>query len=267
MEHGDLSAPNFDLRNAYSHIVHAAGLAHVVPKTSGEKEQFFKINVEGTRKLLKALENKVPQAFVFISTVAVYGVEVGSEIDETAPRLAVDAYGESKRIAEEEIAEWCSKRGVLCSTLRLPLIVGANAPGNLGAMVTAIKRGRYLRIGSGGARRSMVRAADIAEALPKIAETGGTFNLTDGQHPSFAELDEAICKALNRPSPKVLPLPLARLGGFCGDVFETVTRKRFPLNSRVVTKMTSSLTFSDSKARTAFGWNPKKVLDHPEELV
>lgn len=266
-EMGDFLQGEIQLKGSYANVVHAAGLAHIVPKTESEKAAFYRVNVDGTRSLLKALEAHCPEAFIHISTVAVYGVEGGIGLDEKAPLLATDPYGESKRLAEQEVIAWCEKRNVKCSVLRLPLIVGAQAPGNLGAMVSAIRRGRYLRIGSGAARRSMVRALDIAKALPVIAKSGSIYNLTDGRHPSFAELEEAICTALNRPLPRVLPTSLAKLGGIAGDLIEKLIGRKFPLNSRVVSKMTSTLTFSDEKARNAFGWNPDPVLSHPGELV
>lgn len=266
-EIGDLAGGRIELRKTYTSVVHAGGLAHKVPKTPEEKTAFFQVNLEGTRKLLTALEANPPKAFVFVSTVAVYGVEQGTQLDESAPLQATDPYGESKRLAEEEVSAWCQKRGVFCSILRLPLLTGRLAPGNLGAMVAAIKRGRYLRIGGGQARRSMVRAWDIANALPVIAKSEGIFNLTDGCHPSFAELEATICKATNRPLPKNLPLALAKAGGIAGDIIEKLAGRRFPLTSRVVTKMTSTLTFSDAKARAAFGWSPEPVLSHPEELL
>ena len=56
-------------------FIHAAGLAHTVPKTDEEKQRFFEVNSRGTERLLKALEDAgwKPRKFLFISTIAVYG--------------------------------------------------------------------------------------------------------------------------------------------------------------------------------------------------
>ena len=43
--------------------------------------------------------------------------------------------------------------------------------------------------------------------------------------------------------------------------FGDIAGKYAPLNSDKLNKITSTLTFDDSKARAAFGWNPTPVLE------
>ncbi|MGY0038959.1 NAD-dependent epimerase/dehydratase family protein [Pedobacter sp. NJ-S-72] len=179
-------------------VVHAAGKAHSsVPKTEAEIQEFYNVNVKGTINLLTALSNaeQLPASFVFISSVAVYGLESGENINEDAPLNAVDPYGKSKITAEELVQDWCTKNNVVCAILRLPLIAGTNPPGNLGAMINGIKKGYYLNIAGGKAKKSIVLATDVTEILLKTAEIGGIYNLTDGYDPSFAELADniAVC--------------------------------------------------------------------------
>jgi nucleoside-diphosphate-sugar epimerase len=146
---------------------------------------------------------------------------------------------------------------VICTILRLPLVVGENPPGNLGAMIRGIKKGYYFNIGGGNAQKSMVLATDVAKFILAAAETGGTYNLTDGYHPTFKELSKSISKTFGKffvPNlPKVIAQLLAKLGDLSGN--------KFPINSDKFSKITSSLTFDDTKARIAFGWNPLPVVD------
>jgi nucleoside-diphosphate-sugar epimerase len=165
----------------YDMVVHNAGKAHFVPQNEAEGKVFYDVNVGGTEKLLDAilsLKNK-PKCIVFVSTVAVYGLELGENIDETAPLLGNTPYAKSKILAEEMIQTWCANNGVNFVILRLPLVVGENAPGNLGAMEKAIRKGYYFRLGSGLARRSMVNAVDVAKLIPNLIEMNGVYNLTD----------------------------------------------------------------------------------------
>ena len=75
-----------ELRERYDIVLHAAGKAHSVPRTEAEKQVFFDVNLQGTKNLCAALERKgFPRAFIFISTVAVYGCEYGEEITEDHP--------------------------------------------------------------------------------------------------------------------------------------------------------------------------------------
>lgn len=240
---------NFDL------VIHAAGKAHSIPKTEIEKEQFFKVNVIGTQNLLKGLEKSgIPRQFVFISSVSVYGQEMGSNINENHSLDAKDPYGVSKIEAEKIISNWCTANNVKCTILRLPLLVGKNAPGNLGAMIKAIDKGYYFNIDGGKAKKSMVLAKDVAYIIANVASIGGVYNLTDGVHPSFSELSFAIAKKKSFS----LPLITAKFFGALGDILGD----KAPITSLKVKKITSDLTFDDSKARGMFKWQPESILDY-----
>jgi nucleoside-diphosphate-sugar epimerase len=242
---------------AFDFVIHAAGKAHFTPTTIREREDFFNVNVKGTANLLKGLESSgVPKSFVFISSIAVYGKENGYLIKENASLLAKDPYGISKIYAEKLVKRWCTKNNVICTILRVPLIAGANAPGNLGALVRGIQKGYYFNIAGGKARKSIVLAEDIAKIILKAGNIGGIFNLTDRYHPSFKELSFFIASQLNKKKPINLHLGLAMAIAFFGDILG----KGFPLNSAKVEKMTSTLTFDDTKAQMLLDWKPKSVL-------
>lgn len=240
-------------------IIHAAGKAHTVPKTEEEKQLFFDVNLNGTQNLLKSIEEagKLPRSFIFISSVAVYGVDAGLNIPESHPLNAKDPYGISKIQAEQLIQEWCKEKNVICSILRLPLLAGPKPPGNLGAMIKGIKKGYYFNIAGGLAKKSVVLTDDISSIIPALIEKGGVYNLTDGENPSFFELSEKISNQLQKPKPFNMPLWIAGLIAAIGDI----VGRRFPLNSSKLKKITADLTFDDTKARNVLGWKPKRVLD------
>jgi nucleoside-diphosphate-sugar epimerase len=246
--------PNFDI------IIHAAGKAHLTPINKLEYKTFYEVNVQGTQNLLNGIElsHKLPKSFVFISSVAVYGVYKGENIIETSPLLANDAYGLSKIKAEQLVLDWCQKKNVKCTIFRLPLLIGENPPGNLGTMIDGIKKGFYFNIASGKARKSMVLAEDVADILLKASEIGGIYNITDGEHPNFYELSSAIGKKYAKSRIINLPYFIARFLSLIGDFLGP----KFPFDSNKLRKITSDLTFNDTKARKLLGWNPSKVLDY-----
>lgn len=240
-------------------VIHCAGKAHSVPKTPQQKQEFFDVNVTGTQNLLKGLEQapSLPKSFVFISSVAVYGLDKGNNIHESQPLYARDPYGLSKIQAEEVVQEWCAKNNVVCTILRLPLLVGQNPPGNLGAMIKAIQNGYYMNIAGGLARKSMVMAEDVAKIILAASEIGGIYNLTDGYHPNFSELSAHIAQQLNKNKPLNIPVWMANIMAKTGDLFG----EKFPFNSYKLSKITTDLTFDDSHATKMLGWNPKLVLN------
>jgi nucleoside-diphosphate-sugar epimerase len=245
------------LNQKFELVIHAAGKAHSVPRTEAERKQFYDVNVKGTLNLLKGLEiSGVPKQFMFISSVSVYGQESGIGINEEHKLEAKDAYGLSKIEAELLVQKWCNEHNVVCTILRLPLLVGKNPPGNLGAMIKGITKGYYFNIDGGKAKKSMVLADDVAEFIPIVANIGGVYNLTDAYHPSFFELSNAIARQIKRSASMDMPLFAAKIVGFMGDFLGS----KAPINSQKLKKITSDLTFDDCKARSV-GWQPRKVLD------
>jgi nucleoside-diphosphate-sugar epimerase len=247
----------------FSTIIHASGKVHSVPKTEKEARDFFDVNVQGTRNLMLGLSQseQLPQRFIFISTVAVYGKESGADIAEDHPLLGQTPYAKSKIAAEALITEWCTAQGIILTILRLPLIVGPHPPGNLGAMITMMKRGWYVGIGSGLARKSMVLAQDVAAFIPIIEQVGGIYNLTDGSNPAMRALENALAAHLKKRIWR-LPEGLLKTMAWVGDGLG----KRSPLNSLVYKKLTATLTFSDTKARKV-GWNPRAVIHHLPDVL
>ena len=240
-------------------VLHAAGKAHVIPRTEEEKKAFYDVNLQGTKNLCKALEKSgTPQAFIFISTVAVYGCEFGSNITEEHPLNGDTPYALSKIQAEKFLTEWCNKHGVILSIIRPSLIAGPNPPGNLGAMIKGIKTGRYLSIGGGKARKSVLMVEDIAHLVPILVKKGGIYNVCDDEQPSFRQLETVICTQLGKKLPISIPFWVAKCMAIVGDCLG----KKAPINSLKLKKITESLTFSNEKAKRELGWKPTPVLEN-----
>lgn len=239
-------------------VFHAAGKAHSIPKNSAEEKIFYAINETGTKNLCYALEkNKLPNTFIFISTVAVYGVEFGECIDEGHPLNGQTPYAKSKIHAELFLEDWCEKNNVKLIVLRPSLISGQNPPGNLGDMIKGIHSGKYLNIGDGGAKKSVFYANDFAFIINNaIQMSKGTYNVCDSHHPSFFELSVKISQLLGKSKPLSIPFWIAKFLAFVGDLLGD----RAPINSLRLSKITNSLTFSNHKIKNELGWEPSDVL-------
>lgn len=246
-------------KEKYDIVLHAAGKAHVVPKTSAEEKAFYDINYQGTINLCKGLEKVgVPKSLIFISTVAVYGCEKGVLIDENHPLNGTSPYARSKIMAEEYLKEWCGKNNVVLTILRPSLLAGVNPPGNLGDMIKGIEKGFYVNIAGGKVQKSILMADDIANLLELAKDKGGIYNVCDTAQPSFGELSQLIAKQLGKYKPISIPYWLAKSLALLGDL----VGKRFPINSLRLSKLTQSLTFSNKKAIDNLNWQPLSVLNN-----
>lgn len=246
-------------------IIHVAGKAHTIPRAEQEKKLFYDVNYQGTVNLCQAIDKLEikPRAFIFISSVAVYGVDSGENINEEHPLNGTTPYAHSKILAEEYLKSWAEKHSIVLSILRLPLAAGPNPPGNLGAMIKGLDTGKYLSIGKAISRKSIVWSADIVKIIPSLVEKGGIYNITDGHHPSFGELEKHLSARLGRSRPIKVPTLVAKMIGLVGDMLGS----KFPINSNKLAKITSTLTFDDAKARRELEWHPTPVLSKVHEML
>jgi nucleoside-diphosphate-sugar epimerase len=252
-----ITVPEIDI--LFDVVLHAAGKAHSIPKTEEEKKSFFDINFQGTANLCRALEKSgVPKAFIFVSTVAVYGLEFGDNITEEHPLNGNTPYALSKIQAEEYLTDWCARNNVTLGIIRPSLIAGPNPPGNLGDMIRGIKTGKYLSIAGGKARKSVLMVEDIDRLILPLMEKGGIYNVCDDSQPTFRELENLISKQLGLKTPLSIPYWLAKSMALVGDLLG----KKAPINSLKLKKITESLTFSNEKAKRELNWQPLNVLDN-----
>jgi nucleoside-diphosphate-sugar epimerase len=256
----------FDFIN-YSHIelnsrqnidllIHCAGSVSNSSYNDSELDKNF--NIYGTSNLLKLLDNNkiLPKSIIYISSVAVYGVEKGELINEDSPLLAKEIYGLSKIKAEQIIKSWCNVNKINCIILRLPLLVGLNPSGSIAEMIKGIKFGYYFNISKVNARKSVLHVDDISKILPKLININGVYNLTDNYHPTMLEISKLISSQLKRKTPLCFPLFIIKLLAIIGDFLPM----KFPLNSKKLNKLIYTLTFDDSKAKKDFAWNPNSIL-------
>ena len=236
------------------YVIHVAGKAHAVPKTEEEKKGFFKVNYIGTKNLLHGLDTTKLQSIIFISTVAVYGKEVGELVDENSPLLGNTPYALSKIKAEQSIIDFGVTNNIKTVVLRLPLITGKNPLGNLRAIIKAIKKGYYFRIGKGQAKKSIISASDIANVIPELFDLNGVYNFTDITHPMISEIDSIIANKFNKKI-KSIPIYLIKVIAKIGDIFYF-----FPFNSSKFEKLTKNLTFSNKKLFNEIKYRPSNGL-------
>ena len=240
-------------------ILHAAGRAHIYPKTQEEIKSFYDVNLQGTINLCKALEKAgLPKSFIFISTLDVYGLTEGEGINENYPQKPTTHYAISKLQAEIFLDKWAKINNVTLGILRPALLAGPSPPGNLKAMINGIKRGYYVNICGGHTRKSLMMVQDIAYLVSKIENIGGIYNVCDNHHPSYEELSKSISTQLGK---KHLPLSIPYWMAWClskvGDIVGVL-----PIDSHRLEQLTKSNTYSNEKAKKILGWEPLDVIEN-----
>jgi D-erythronate 2-dehydrogenase len=101
---------------------------HLAAVVSGAAEADFdlgmRVNLEGTRALLERLRQCAGRPrLVFASSVAAFGGELPSELDDSTTPLPQTSYGTQKVIGEYLVADYSRKGYIDGRSLRLPTIV------------------------------------------------------------------------------------------------------------------------------------------------
>ena len=255
---GDIG-PDTDWRPALQGIgciVHLAARTHVLNERSADPLAVYRqINVEATRRLAQQAAAARVQRFVFLSSIKVNGESTGehpfSPNDAPQPQ---DAYGISKREAEDVLRQIGTETGMEIVILRPPLVYGPGVKGNFLRLLQAVAQGVPLPLASIKNRRSLVYVGNLVDAIitcmDSSAAAGKTFLVSDGEDVSTPALIRKLAAALGRP-PRLLPCPPVLL-----HFAAALLGKR-----AAAMRLTGSLAVDSSALRQELGWQPRYSLD------
>lgn len=191
-------------------VIHAAGLAHVFRDV--ETAPFAEVNEGGTDVVARAAAAAGVRHFVHVSSVSVYG---GSENGghEDAVCSPAGAYAISKAAAEERVIDAAKGSTMRVTILRLATLYGEGDRGNVQRLLQLIDSGRFVWLGTGTNRKSLVHVDDAARACVLPIDLGGgaveTFNVCAPPVTMRNVVEELAC-ALDRPLPRWhIPAPVA----------------------------------------------------------
>ena len=253
-------------------VYHLAAKTHDLFASAAADADYWRVNLEGTQRLLESLDGRSIKRIVFVSSVKAQTEETTGEIDETQPADPTTAYGRSKLAAERLILSEARRRGFDGVCLRFPLVYGPGQRGNLLRMIAAIDRGRFPPP-PGGNRRSMLHVENAVDALMLAghhpAAAGQTYTVTDGAACSTRELYDLIRHGLGkRPVQWAVPSWVFRGLAAAGDSARTMLGRRVGFDSDALAKLLGSAWFSSDKIARELGYRPTRTLrDAMPELV
>jgi nucleoside-diphosphate-sugar epimerase len=253
-------------------VYHLAASTHDLYATDASDAEYWRVNLEGTQRLLDALPRKTIARVIFVSSVKAQAEETRRAIDETQPPEPTTAYGRSKLAAERLVLSEAARRGFAGVCLRFPLVYGPGQRGNLPRMIAAIDRGRFPPPPAGN-RRSMLHVENAVDALilagQEPAAAGQTFIVTDASPYSTRELHDWIREALGKPPVRwAVPGWVLRGLASAGDSARALVGRRVGFDTEALRKLLGSAWFSSDKIARELGYRPVRSLrDTLPELV
>ena len=216
----------------FDYVVHAAGVTKCL-----NKQDFYRINTEGTKHLVDALiELQMPlKRFIFISSLSIFGAikeqQPYEEIKETDTPQPNTEYGKSKLAAEQYL-----------STTALPYIIlrpaGVYGPREKDYFIMAksIKQHSDFAVGYKRQDITFVYVKDVVQAVflaLEKGENGRKYFLSDGQVYQSTTFSNLIHEELGRPwwIRITAPVWVLRIVTFFGEYVGRMTGKVTALNN------------------------------------
>lgn len=242
-------------------IYHLAAQVHTIPKTPAQREEFFRINRDGTADLAQHARAAGAAGFVFISTIAVYGAELERRVcDETVPPVPNSPYGQSKWEAEQRLAEVLAD-AVPHVTLRPSVIYGPGDRGNFARLIAAVQRGSFPVVDGGGARKNTLYVRNLAETLAWVGQhaaehSGRVYNVADPEPHSLRAIAETVARVVEVPV-KIRNLPswALRPPALLCDAAGAVLGRELPLSTRRIRVMTTDSLVDVRRLHAALAGN------------
>ncbi|BDG06970.1 NAD-dependent epimerase/dehydratase family protein [Anaeromyxobacter paludicola] len=258
---GDATRPD-DLARAVRGcplVFHLAGV-----RRAAVREEFLRVNAEGTRLALEAClaEGAAAQRFVLAGSLAAAGPSREGKREED-PLQPAEWYGESKAEAERIALSYAGRLPV--AVARPPRIIGPGDRENL-LFFRIVARGLLLELSGPPRPLSWIDVRDCARGFLALAERpeapGRAFFLASAERTDLSGLQQAVAEALGiRPRRVRLPAGALRAAALVADLLTRATGRRLPLNRKLARQLLApGWTCEVSRARDLLGFEARIPL-------
>ena len=236
-------------------VMHVAARAHITNDVAKDPlAEYRRVNVEGTRRLIQALDSVKLKRLVYVSSVKAQGESSSNAKDgvfrPTDTPAPEDAYGISKLETETLLQDWSKSSGTELVIVRPVMVYGPYVRGNFLTLMRLILTRKPLPLGAVKNRRSIVAIDNLVDLLLTVAihpnAAGNIFYAKDAKDLTTTELIQDIATALN-VKPFLLAVPPSLMIG-AGTLLGKQDKLR---------RLFGDLAVDTSNAESLLGWTPK----------
>jgi dihydroflavonol-4-reductase len=209
-------------------VVHCAAAVKFLAR---DRDHVYRVNVDGTRAVVRAARRAEVRRLVHMSSVAVYGRVTGRpRITEATPTQPCGlAYNDSKRDAEAAVYDGAG--GVASTILRLNLVYGRYDRVFVPRVLDAFARDacRFM-LGDPDRPLSVVGSEYVAQAVARLLDRPAIarvdkYIVSEGEPPTFRRFFEALAALVGRQAPsRALPGALGLAYGRVCDLLHRLGR-------------------------------------------
>lgn len=231
-------------------IVHLAGKAHDLKKTSNP-EEYYQVNFDLTKKLYDAFLVSDAKKFIFISSVKAAADVVKDILTEEPIPNPQTHYGKSKLMAEEYIQNQPLLVGKSYYILRPCMIHGPGNKGNLNLLYKFVQKGIPYPLAAFHNSRSFLSVINLCFVIKTLLEkevSSGVYNVADDEALSTNEVVSILAESMNK-KPKLWAVS-SKLIQFMAKIGDKI---KLPLNTDRLNKLTENYVVSNAKMKEVLG--------------
>lgn len=232
-------------------LIHLAGRAHVLHDTASDIYQAYAdVNINYTQKIAELARALNVRRFIFLSSIKVNGESTLEPITENDVENPLDAYAETKLIAENNLKSFFMDSNTELLIIRPPLVYGPDVKANFKNLIAISQKMLPLPLGAINNKRSLVYIENLIDFIivcmthPKAVNE--TFLISDDYDVSITELLITLAKQGGRRS-FLIPIPQSWL------------KMSFKLLGKesLYSRLCGDLQVDVTKARSILGWKPR----------
>jgi len=220
------------------------------------EEEYFRDNVEATRRLLDAGRTHRVRNWVFFSSVAAMGAGDRPR-DETAPLRPVIPYGRSKAEAEQLFRDLAAEvPDARIAIVRPSVVYGPENPDNTNVfrLIDAIHRGRFVMVGDGNVIKTTSYVGNLTAAtlflLDRLQPGAHAYIAVDDPKMKTIEMTRRIHELLGRPESRFrLPVGVAAPLALASDGVAALLHRDLPITSARIRKFCRATDYDGAKIR------------------
>ncbi|QPZ40177.1 NAD-dependent epimerase/dehydratase family protein [Paramicrobacterium chengjingii] len=251
----------------------ADGVVHLAAKVSlaGDRGDFHRVNVDGTRVLLDAAQRSGVRRFVQVSSPSV--AHTGSSLagvgaDPADPKQVRGEYARTK--AQGELLALARNSAELrVVAVRPHLVWGPGDTQLVGRIVARARRGTLPLLNNGTALIDSTyvdnAASGIVAGFDRAEQVAGhSYVITNGEPRPVAELMAGICAAAGVPTPRFsIPAGIATVAGSLVERLWSIRpgRDEPPMTRFLAEQLSTSHWFDQRDTRRDLAWTPEVSID------
>ncbi len=226
----------------------------------GSMEQFIDVNVRGSCSVFDAAQNAGIERIAHLSSVASWGYEFSSDLEEAAaPRATGAPYADTKA-ASDYLA---LRRGA--AVVRPGDVYGPGSVPWAIRPIEALRAGTFALPGKGDALMTLVYIDDLVDciirALESEAAAGQAVTAWDGVPITTAEFFGRYAQMLGQKKVRTAPAAVIEAVALASELVAKLRGTQPSVSREAIRYVSRQATYPNRRASELLGWEPKVDFD------